>query len=105
MAIKAKQLLFFLTATVMSVLIGAVANASLTPATKRAPTGFATFYGPGFDGRETASGQVFDRYAMVAAHPDYPFGTRVRVTNLQNGKTADVEIIDRGPATRPQAKG
>ena len=67
--------------------------------------GLATYYGPGFHGRTTASGARFDMNAMVAAHPTYPFGTIVRVTNLSNRRTRQVRILDRGPAAGPQAAG
>jgi rare lipoprotein A len=60
--------------------------------------GFATYYARSFHGRMTASGVRFDTHAMVAGHPTYPFGTVVRVTNLQNGRSAKVRIVDRGPA-------
>ena len=43
--------------------------------------------------------------ALVAAHPTYPFGTIVRVTNLTNDRAVDVRILDRGPARGPQARG
>ena len=67
--------------------------------------GLASYYGPGFDGKRTASGIIFDQDAMVAAHPTYPFGTVVRVTNLANNRTLDVRVVDRGPAKGPRAKG
>jgi peptidoglycan lytic transglycosylase len=67
--------------------------------------GLASYYGPGFDGKTTASGARFDMHAMVAAHPTYPFGTLVRVTNLANARTTQVQILDRGPARSPQADG
>ena len=67
--------------------------------------GLASFYGREFHGRITASGIKFDMNAMVAAHPSYPFGTRVRVTNLANGRSAIVRIVDRGPAAELQAGG
>jgi len=67
--------------------------------------GVASYYGPGFHGRTTASGARFDMNAMVAAHPRYPFGTLVRVTNLRNGRSVTVRIVDRGPAPRVQADG
>jgi rare lipoprotein A len=67
--------------------------------------GLASYYGPGFDGRTTASGVRFDMNAMVAAHPTYPFGTVVRVTNLTNNRAVEVRILDRGPAKGPQAAG
>jgi rare lipoprotein A len=60
-------------------------------------TGEASWYGPGFHGRHTASGERYDQDALTAAHPTLPFGTRVRVTNLDNGRTVDVRINDRGP--------
>jgi rare lipoprotein A len=59
--------------------------------------GEASWYGPGFHGRETASGEVFDQREMTAAHPTLPLGTDVEVTNLENKKKVEVEITDRGP--------
>ncbi len=59
--------------------------------------GWASWYGPGFDGNYTASGEVFDQYDMTAAHPSLPFGTLVQVTNLDNGASVTVRINDRGP--------
>jgi rare lipoprotein A len=59
--------------------------------------GEASWYGPGFHGRETASGEIFDQRKMTAAHPDLPLGTDVEVTNLENKKKVEVEITDRGP--------
>ena len=67
--------------------------------------GLASFYGREFHGRRTASGTRFDMNAMVAAHPSYPFGTRLRVTNLANGKSATVRIVDRGPTPQLRADG
>lgn len=59
--------------------------------------GMASWYGPGFHGRRTASGESYDMHALTAAHPSLPFGTRVRVRSLKNGKEVDVRITDRGP--------
>lgn len=59
--------------------------------------GEASWYGPGFHGKRTASGEVYNMEAMTAAHRRLPFGTRVRVRNLDNGRTAEVRINDRGP--------
>ncbi|WP_038042120.1 septal ring lytic transglycosylase RlpA family protein [Thermus tengchongensis] len=59
--------------------------------------GLAVWYGPGFHGRRTASGEPYDMHALTAAHPSLPFGTRVRVTNLKNGQSVVVRINDRGP--------
>ena len=56
-----------------------------------------TWYGPGFNGRRTASGEVFDMDGMTAAHKTFPFGTRLKVTNPKNGKSVVVVVNDRGP--------
>jgi rare lipoprotein A len=67
--------------------------------------GLASYYGPGFEGKRTASGVPFDKSAMVAAHPSYPFGTVVRITNLANKRQVIVRVVDRGPAKGPRADG
>lgn len=64
---------------------------------RRVYHGMASFYGPGFEGQETASGRIFDSSEMVAAHRTLPLGTRVRVTNLENNRSVVLRIIDRGP--------
>ena len=60
-------------------------------------SGMASWYGPGFHGNTSASGEVFNQNALTAAHRTLPFGTRVQVTNLDNGRTVVVRINDRGP--------
>jgi rare lipoprotein A len=60
-------------------------------------TGFASWYGPGFHGKLTASGRAYDQHDLTAAHRTLPLGTRVRVTNLSSGKSTEVTITDRGP--------
>lgn len=60
-------------------------------------SGLASWYGPGFDGNMSASGEVFNQNALTAAHRTLPFGTRVLVTNLSNGMSVIVKINDRGP--------
>lgn len=65
-----------------------------------AETGDASFYGAKHQGRRTASGDVFDASDFTAAHRRLPFGTRVKVTNLENGKNVVVEVNDRGPFVR-----
>lgn len=62
--------------------------------------GRASYYANRFHGRKTASGEHFDRHDFTAAHRSLPFGTKVRVTNLENGKKVVVKINDRGPHTR-----
>ncbi|WP_423459055.1 septal ring lytic transglycosylase RlpA family protein [Ottowia sp. VDI28] len=59
--------------------------------------GIASWYGPGFHGRKTASGEPFDMAGLTAAHKTLPFGTRVLVHNPRNGKEVVVRINDRGP--------
>lgn len=63
-------------------------------------TGLASWYGTSEQGRKTASGERFDRNAMTAAHPSLAFGTIVRVTSLETGRTVKVRINDRGPFVR-----
>lgn len=63
-------------------------------------TGMASWYGAEFQGRPTASGEVFDMNGISAAHRTLPFGTLVRVRNLDNGLEAEVRINDRGPFVR-----
>src|SRR5207247_11406614 len=59
--------------------------------------GLASWYGHPYHGRPTASGEIYNMYDFTAAHRTLPFGTRVRVHNLENGRTVDVRIHDRGP--------
>jgi len=62
--------------------------------------GRASWYGPRFHGRRTASGETFNMHDLTAAHKTLPFGTRVRVRNLANGQEVAVRINDRGPHVR-----
>jgi rare lipoprotein A len=96
------------------VVVGLAASACAGRAPGRAPArpavldvqeGLASYYGPGFHGKVTASGRRFDMNQLVAAHPRYPFGTEVRVTNLRNGRSVRVRVIDRGPAIGPRQDG
>ena len=59
--------------------------------------GNASWYGPGFDGKETASGETYDQNELTAAHRTLPLGTEAVVTNLETGKSVKVTINDRGP--------
>lgn len=65
--------------------------------------GKATWYGPGFQGRTTASGERFDGSALTAAHRSLPFGSLVRVTSAASGRSVVVRINDRGPTRRSGA--
>ena len=79
------------------------------PAASAAPpggqVGLASWYGPGFEGNETASGEIFNQREMVAAHRSLPLGSVVRVTNLENGRRVVLRVIDRGPYGRNYRKG
>lgn len=59
--------------------------------------GIASFYSDSFHGRDTASGETYGKRAMTAAHRTLAFDTRVKVTNLENGRSVSVRINDRGP--------
>jgi rare lipoprotein A len=67
---------------------------------RSAMSGIASWYGPGFHGNRSASGEVYNQNAMTAAHRSLPFGTKVVVTNLNNGRSVVVRINDRGPFVR-----
>lgn len=78
-----------------------VAACAMRPAPPRTnEVGIASWYGPGFHGRPTASGERYDQNALTAAHPTLPLGTWARVTNLANGRQVVVRINDRGPFVR-----
>lgn len=91
---------FAICAVLLSVLVSCSAPQSHTePEVEVTKTvyGAASWYGPGFHGRRTASGERFDKDDLTAAHPTLPFDTMVRVTNESNGKSVVVRINDRGP--------
>ena len=66
-------------------------------AESRTQVGVVSWYGGSFHGRPTASGERFDSRALTMAHRTLPFGTKVRVTNLRNGRSVIVRVKDRGP--------
>ncbi len=79
---------------------GPPAGAPVTPPSVEpgwTQSGIASWYGPGYHGRQTSSGEVFDQDALTAAHGTLPFDTRVRVTYLANGRSVVVRINDRIP--------
>src|SRR5262245_60323849 len=85
-------------------LILAIAGCSLTrskpaiqPARGATQEGVASWYGPGFHGNKTSSGEVYDQFDLTAAHRTLPLGSRVAVTHLATGRTVEVRINDRGP--------
>ncbi|RJQ66392.1 MAG: septal ring lytic transglycosylase RlpA family protein [Desulfobacteraceae bacterium] len=72
----------------------------LTNASGFEEQGIASWYGEEFHGRKTSNGEIYDMYAMTAAHKTLPLGTYVRVHNLSNNRSVDVRINDRGPFVR-----
>lgn len=77
-------------------LTGCASQGQIDPHGYRAE-GQASWYGDRHHGKRTASGERFDQHALTAAHRQLPFGTRVRVTHLGNGRQVTVRINDRGP--------
>jgi rare lipoprotein A len=80
------------TFTTVSMLVIAVAQAE---------EGVANFYSDKFEGKKTASGEVYDKNALTASHKKLPFGTKVKVTNVDNGKSVVATVNDRMKATNP----
>jgi rare lipoprotein A len=70
---------------------------AVTPRVGQVVTGIASWYGPGYHGKRTSSGERFDQDGLTAAHYNWAFGTRVRVTLLSTGKSVVVRINDRLP--------
>jgi rare lipoprotein A len=76
-----------------------------TPHRGRVQLGSATYLARSFHGNESASGETFDERKLIAAHRTLPFGSQVRVTNLENGRSVKVRIVDRGPYGRNYRRG
>ncbi len=75
-------------------------SSAVTPGSPEGPhelSGLASYYADDFHGKTTANGEVFDMEALTAAHRTLPFGSVLRVTNLENGKEVTVRVNDRGP--------
>lgn len=84
-------------AATLSIMLAAAPVMPQAQARESVLTGVASWYGPGFHGRQTANGERYDMNEMTAAHKSLKFGTRVRVTNENNGLSVVVRINDRGP--------
>jgi rare lipoprotein A len=80
-------------------LLSSLALGALAPAAVEAKSscGIASYYGPSFHGRTTANGERFDSQALTFAHRTMPFGTKIKVTNQDNGRSIIVRGNDRGP--------
>jgi rare lipoprotein A len=77
--------------------LGAAVLFAVMSFSAQASTGVASYYGPGFAGKKTASGERFNPGGLTAAHRSLPFGTRLKLTNLANGVSVIVRVNDRGP--------
>ena len=93
----------FLSAVILAGCSSPRFTASKTSANERsgrsanATEGYASYYADEFNGRKTSNGEIYDMHALTAAHRTLPFNTKVRVNNLENGKSIVVRINDRGP--------
>ena len=87
-------------ALAVAALFGCAGPRSLASDGFGSETGVASYYAHEFHGRETASGRTYRKNEMTAAHRTLPFGTKVRVTNLENGRSVVVTVTDRGPYRR-----
>jgi rare lipoprotein A len=67
------------------------------PGGRGTETGMASYYAESYNGKKTANGEIYQSSKLTAAHKKLPFGTKVKVTNLANGKSVKVRINDRGP--------
>jgi rare lipoprotein A len=88
----------------LGVLAGCAPRAARPPAEEKPPPGrawleegLASYYGPGLAGRPTASGEKFNPQKLTAAHKKLPFGSCLRVVNMENGRSVEVRVNDRGP--------
>jgi rare lipoprotein A len=84
-------------ALALAVVLSAACSGTRFLARSWGQIGIASWYGSDFHGRTTSNRETYNMYDMTAAHPSLPFGTRLLVTNLYNGRTAEVRINDRGP--------
>ncbi len=75
----------------------------IEPGPAAVQVGTASWYGPGFQGNRTSSGEIYDQNELTAAHQTLPLGTRVAVTNLENGRAVEVRINDRGPFVKDRS--
>lgn len=89
-----------LTLLVLPVLAVGCGSTRATASAKNVQTGIASYVASSLHNHPTASGEPYDAHALTAAHRSYPFGTVVRVTNLENDRHVTLRINDRGPFVR-----
>lgn len=89
--------LTFVACVAVSMLLGSCHRKTAGGARSGTESGYASYYADKYEGRKTSNGEVFRQRKLTAAHKTLPFGTKVKVTNLANGRTVRVRINDRGP--------
>ncbi len=94
-AILSWPLLVLLIATAVQAPVAA--RPATPPKAIKVWSGLASWYGPEFDGKKTASGQLYDMFAATAAHPWLPFGSLLRITDVKTGHSQLLRVNDRGP--------
>ena len=94
---RSRRVLAAVSSIMLTTTLALAAAVPLEASARGKQVGTASWYGPGFHGKKTASGNRFNQHALTAAHRHWPLGTRARVTNLKNGKAVTVTINDRGP--------
>jgi len=94
---RSRRVLAAMSSIMLTTTLALAAAVPLEASARGKQVGTASWYGPGFHGKKTASGKRFNQHALTAAHRHWPLGTRARVTNLKNGKAVTVTINDRGP--------
>ena len=92
--------LIFILFTFFTVVSGELSKTEKKSADRNIVTGKATYYANKFHGRKTSNGERFSNNKLTAAHLKLPFGTLVTVTNIDNGRSVDVRINDRGPHSK-----
>ena len=90
---------YLVSAAVGAILFPLIGTAHACPA-PNGQTGVASYYGPGLEGKRTASGERYDMMGLTAAHPCLPLGTRIKVTVLGTGRSVEVRVNDRSPSRR-----
>jgi len=92
------QALWLLSTSLVLILLASCARPPSQPArVGGAEVGLASWYGPDFHGRRTSSGEIYDMYQLTAAHRELPLGTWIMVANLDNGRSVELRVNDRGP--------
>jgi rare lipoprotein A len=100
MSLTNKNIIFPVAAVLLLTLFISCGKKQVVRPAVQKEAGYASWYGPGFHGRKTANGERYNMWKMTAAHKKLPFGTVVKVTNLENKKSVVVKINDRGPFIR-----